>query len=149
MVRLVHRWIAAPVDSTLLQVPRALVVSVVALVVDAGLYALLVEQAGVPAVLANVFSYLAGGMVQYVLCTLWVFPTAPGNHAAGFLAFSVLSLVGLGLSCMVIYGLHDLGHVNEMLAKLASVGLAFTWNFGSRKLLLFRSAERTACAVEI
>jgi putative flippase GtrA len=139
-VRLLHRWLTAPVESTLLQVPRALVVSVLALFVDAGLYALLIEQLAVPAVAANVFSYLAGGVVQYVLCTLWVFPASPGNHAVGFVAFSVLSLVGLGLSCAVIYVLHDLGHVNEMLAKLASVGLAFTWNFLSRKILLFKSA---------
>jgi putative flippase GtrA len=139
-VRLLHRWLAAPVESTLLQVPRALVVSVLALFVDAGLYALLIEQLGVPAVAANMFSYLAGGVVQYLLCTLWVFPASPGNHAVGFVAFSVLSLVGLGLSCAVIYVMHDLGHVNEMLAKLASVALAFTWNFLSRKILLFKSA---------
>lgn len=140
MVRLLHQWIAAPVESTLLQVPRALVVSVLALAVDAGLYALLIEQFGVPAVAANVFSYLAGGIVQYVLCSWWVFPAAPGNHATGFVAFSMLSLVGLGLSCAVIYAMHDLAHLNEMLAKFASVGLAFIWNFLSRKYLLFKPA---------
>jgi putative flippase GtrA len=143
LVRRLQKWFAAPVESTLLQVPRALVVSVLALVVDAGLYALLIEAAGVPPVLANVFSYLAGGVVQYVLCSLWVFPASPGNHAIGFLAFSVLSLVGLGLSCAVIYVLHDTAQVHEMVAKLASVGVAFTWNFLSRKFLLFRPAART------
>jgi putative flippase GtrA len=138
IVRRLHKLVAAPVESTLLQVPRALIVSVLALVVDAGLYALLIEQLGAPPVAANVFSYLAGGVVQYVLCTLWVFPASPGNHAVGFVTFSVLSLVGLGLSCAVIYTMHDLGHINEMVAKFASVGIAFTWNFLSRKFLLFK-----------
>jgi putative flippase GtrA len=145
-VRRLQSWVAAPVESTLLQVPRALVVSVLALVIDASLYALLIEEVGVPPVLANVFSYLAGGVVQYILCTLWVFPASPGNHALGFVAFSVLSLVGLGLSCAVIYVVHDLGHLNEMLAKLASVGLAFTWNFLSRKFLLFKPVPAAAPA---
>jgi putative flippase GtrA len=136
-----QKWVVAPVESTLLQVPRALVVSVLALAIDAGLYALLIQQFGVPAVVANVFSYLVGGVVQYVLCSLWVFPASPGNHATGFIAFSMLSLVGLGLSCAVIYAVHDLAHVNEMIAKFASVGLAFTWNFLSRKFLLFRTVR--------
>jgi len=148
-VRVVHKWLTAPVESTLLQVPRALVVSVLALVIDAGLYALLIEQLGAPAVAANVFSYLAGGVVQYVLCTLWVFPASPGNHAVGFVTFSLLSLVGLGLSCAVIYLMHDIGHLNEMLAKLASVGLAFTWNFLSRKALLFKGAPTAAAGVAV
>ena len=149
LVRRLRRWGTAPVESTLAQVPRALMVSVLALVVDAGLYALLIEQLGAPAVAANAVSYLAGGVVQYVLCTMWVFPNAPSNHAAGFMAFSVLSLVGLGLSCAVIYVAHDLGHLNEMLAKLASVVLAFTWNFLSRKFLLFRAATAPAVRVVV
>jgi putative flippase GtrA len=147
LVRRLRQWVTTPVESTLLQVPRALIVSVLALIVDAGLYALLIEQLGLPAVTANAISYLAGGVVQYVLCTLWVFPDAPGNHATGFAAFTVLSLVGLALSCAVIYALHDLGHLNEMVAKLASVGVAFTWNFLSRKFLLFRPVATPAVDV--
>src|SRR5947209_16723700 len=108
-MRRLQQWITAPVESTLLQVPRALIVSVLALVVDGGLYALLVKEAGVPPVVANVFSYVTGGVVQYVLCTLWVFPVSPGNHATGFIAFTLLSMVGLGLSCLVVYLVHDLG----------------------------------------
>jgi putative flippase GtrA len=38
----------------------------------------------------------------------------------------------------VVYALHDLGHANELVAKIAAVGLAFTWNFLSRKFLLFK-----------
>jgi putative flippase GtrA len=143
VVRRLQQWVTAPVESTLLQVPRALVVSVLALAVDGGLYVLLVEQLSVPPVLANVVSYLTGGVVQYVLCSVWVFPASPDNHAVGFIAFSVLSLVGLALSSAVIYVLYDLAHVNELLAKLASVGLAFMWNFLSRKYLLFKPASPT------
>jgi putative flippase GtrA len=137
-VRTLHKWIAAPVESTLLQVPRALVVSVLALLIDIGLYELLFQRVGLHVVPAAVIGYLAGGVVQYVLCSWWVFPTTPGNHAASFVAFTVLSLVGLGITCVVVFVLHDHGHVNELVAKVAAVGLAFTWNFLSRKFLLFK-----------
>jgi putative flippase GtrA len=142
-VRQVQKWIASPVESTLLQVPRALVVSVLALVVDVGLYELLIKQAGLYAVPAAIVGYLAGGILQYVLCTLWVFPAGPSNHATGFVAFTLLSLVGLGLTCVVVYVLHDLGQLNELVAKIAAVGLAFSWNFLSRKFLLFKSAVQS------
>jgi putative flippase GtrA len=138
------KWVTAPVDSMLLQVPRALVVSVLALLVDVGLYELLIRQAGLHVVAAAIVGYVVGGVLQYVLCTVWVFPAAPGNHAAGFVAFTVLSLVGLGITCVVVYVLHDLGHVNELLAKLVAVGLAFTWNFLSRKYLLFKLTREDA-----
>ena len=65
-------------------------------------------------------------------------PHGTGNHAVGFVAFTLLSLVGLGITCVVVYVLHDLGHANELVAKIAAVGLAFTWNFLSRKFLLFK-----------
>jgi putative flippase GtrA len=140
LVRRLRRWATAPVESTLVQVPRALVVSVLALMLDVGLFELLIRQLGVHAVPAAVVGYLAGGVVQYILCSWWVFPASPSNHAVGFLTFTLLSLVGLGITCAVVYALHDLAHLNELLAKVVAVGLAFTWNFLSRKLLLFRPA---------
>ncbi len=143
VMREIHRLAAAPVETTLLQVPRALVVSVLALLVDVGIYEVLLCQFGLHAVPAAVIGYLAGGVVQYVLCSWWVFSASPGNHAVGLLTFGVLSLIGLGITCAVVYVLHDLGHVNELVAKLAAVALAFIWNFLSRKTLLFKGAHRS------
>jgi putative flippase GtrA len=137
-VRQLHNWVRGPVHSTLLQLPRALVVSVLALALDVSLFELCVRLVGVPVVPAAVVGYLAGSVVQYVLCSLWVFPDAPGNSAVAFVAFTLLSLVGLAITCAIVYALHDLAHANELLAKCVAVGAAFVWNFLSRKLLLFR-----------
>jgi putative flippase GtrA len=141
-----RKWLTAPVDNLFGQLPRALVVSVLALLVDVALYETLIRLAGMPAVPAAVVGYLSGGMIQYVLCTVWVFSTAPGNHATGFVVFVLLSLVGLGITCAVIYVLNDLGHANELLAKIAAIGLAFTWNFLSRKFFLFKLTPEEAAS---
>jgi putative flippase GtrA len=141
-----RKWLTAPVDSLFGQLPRALVVSVLALLVDVAFYELLIRLAGMPAVPAAIVGYLSGGGIQYVLCTVWVFSTAPGNHATGFVAFMLLSLVGLGITCAVVYALHDLGHANELVAKIAAVGLAFTWNFLSRKFFLFKLTPEEAAS---
>jgi putative flippase GtrA len=134
--------VADPVESVFLQVPRALAVSVLALAVDFGVYALGL-QIGLPALLAAVIGYLAGGVLQYVLCSLWVFSTSLKNDPLGFAAFLILSLVGLGITEFVILIAHNWLGLDPYLAKIGAVGLAFTWNFLSRKYLLFRATQQS------
>jgi len=121
-----------------LQVPRALVVSVLAAVLDFGVLVLLVERFEWSPVLAAVVGYLLGGVLQYVLCAWWVFPGAPQSLTLGIAAFTLLSLVGLGITWATIAVLHEQLHVNYVGAKLVALGLAFAWNFLSRKYLLFQ-----------
>lgn len=140
MVHKLKQWVTDPVESVFLQVPRALLVSVVALALDFAIYAACL-YVGMPALVAALIGYLAGGVVQYVLCSLWVFSTALKNDALGFMAFSILSLVGLAITEIVILIAHDWLGVHPYPAKIGAVGLAFTWNFLSRKYLLFRAQK--------
>ena len=64
--------------------PRALLVSVLALAIDFGIYAGGLSV-GMPALLAALLGYLAGGVLQYVLCSWWVFSTSLKNDALGFI----------------------------------------------------------------
>jgi putative flippase GtrA len=145
--------LTAPTDKLLLQVPRALVASVLAAAVDFGLLIALKEAAGWDPVLAAVVSYLVGGVVQYVLCACWVFPVlsngrplAPQSVAVGFAAFTFLSLVGLAITFATMKVLCDWAQVNYAVAKVAALGLAFGWNFSSRKFWLFRSRPAVPAA---
>ena len=131
-------WIADPVESVFLQVPRALAASVVALVVDFAILEFCVRIVGMSAVPGAILGYLAGGVLQYVLCSMWVFSRRKGD--AGFIAFTLLSLVGLGITWIVIAVAHDWAGTPIEAAKIVAVILAFIWNFLSRKYLLFRAA---------
>jgi putative flippase GtrA len=133
------RWLLAPVDSTLAQVPRALVASGLAAALDFGLFVLLVGKGGAALLPAATLSYLLGVLLQYWLCSLWVFPSSPQSASGGLGSFTALSLVGLGITCLTLAILHDLAHVNYAFAKVAALGLAFSWNFASRKYLVFRA----------
>jgi putative flippase GtrA len=135
------QWIADPVESVFLQVPRALAASVLALLVDFAILEFCVHIVGIPAVPSAIIGYLAGGVLQYVLCSWWVFSTSLKSDAMGFVTFTVLSLVGLGITWIVMLLAHDWASLPVEVAKFMAVGLAFTWNFLSRKYLLFR-AER-------
>jgi putative flippase GtrA len=138
LVQRVKRLLTDPVESFALQVPRALVASILALGIDFSIFVFCIYVVGMPALAAAVIGYLAGGVVQYVLCSLWVFSTSLKNDALGFVAFSILSLVGLGITEVVLLLAHQWSGVHPIPARCAAVGLAFTWNFMSRKFLLFR-----------
>jgi putative flippase GtrA len=132
-------WVADPVESLALQVPRALIASVLALLVDFCVLELCLRVAGMSPIAAAVVGYLAGGVLQYVLCSVWVFSTSLKSDALGFVAFTILSLVGLGITWVVMLIAHEWLGTPVELAKCAAVGLAFTWNFLSRKYLLFNA----------
>jgi putative flippase GtrA len=132
------QWVADPVESIFLQVPRALVASVLALMVDFAILELCHHVIGMPAVPSMVLGYLVGGVLQYVLCSLWVFSTSLKSDVVGFAAFTILSLVGLGITWLVGLLAHEWAGLPVEVAKAGAVGLAFTWNFMSRKYLLFR-----------
>ena len=137
--RQIVQWATVPTDHAALQVPRALVVSVLAAALDFGVLVLLVEHFEWSPVLAAVLSYLLGGVLQYALCACWVFPAAPRSLTVGIVAFTLLSLVGLGITWATIELVHEQLGVNYLLAKFVALGLAFAWNFLSRKYLLFGS----------
>jgi putative flippase GtrA len=132
--------LVAPVENTLLQLPRALVASALAALLDMAVLVALVQFLGWHPLFAVTVSYLLGGVLQYVLSALWVFPAAPKSVPLGFLAFTVLSLGGLVVTWLTMFGMNDVAQVNYATAKVVALGLAFCWNFFSRKYLLFRPA---------
>ena len=134
------RLFTDPTENTLLQMPRALVASCLAAALDVGLLVLFVERFSWNPAAAAVLGYLVGVVLQYVLCSVWVFPTSPENNA-GFLAFALFSLVGLGITWGALATLCDIGGFPYPVAKFAALGLAFSWNFLSRKWLLFRASR--------
>ncbi len=128
-----------PTWRAVLQVPRALVVSALAAAADVILLVLLVERLGWRPATAATASYLLGGGLQYWLSSVWVFPAAPSRPVLGFAAFTLLSLGGLGITWLVVRLMHDGAGVHYAVAKCVALGLAFCWNFSSRRYLLFRA----------
>src|ERR1043166_1483891 len=106
MQKLKH-WIAGPVESVFVQVPRALAASILALAIDFAILVLCVREFGMPGVPAAILGYLAGTVLQYVLCSYWVFSVSLKSDGFGLLAFAVLSLVGLAITWVVVAIIHD------------------------------------------
>jgi putative flippase GtrA len=139
--RKIYACVAKPTHHTALQIPRALLVSVLAAAINMGVLILLTHHFLWSAVWAGVVSYLLGGVVQYTCCSLWVFPNAPNNHSIGVLAFLLLALVGLGISSAVIWLICAHWNHDPIIGNFIAQGCTFCWNFTSRKYLLFRDGS--------
>lgn len=136
-----NRWLVAPVESTLLQVPRALIASGLAAIVDMSLLVTLVQYFRLHPAPAAVLAYLPGTVIQYVLCRCWVFP-GTGETGNSFAAFTLFALVGLGITWGVMETLSGMCAVPYLASKCVALGAAFAWNFLSRKWILFRTTSR-------
>lgn len=116
--------------------------SALALGVDYGLLVLLAKQFGVHYQVAASLSFSAGLIVAYTLSTAVVFKGRAKYGAGGeFVGFLLTGLAGLALNQTLLFAFVDGLHIPVEYAKAPTAGLVFTFNFLSRRFLLFRPAQ--------
>lgn len=85
-------------------------------------------------------AFCAGLGVNYLLSKKFVFHA----HSSGYSkltelgVYLVTGLIGLGLTELIMYVLVSLLDLGHMLSKVVATALVFAWNFGSKKLILYR-----------
>ncbi len=117
---------------------KYLLVSLVALGVDTGINFVLKYQAGAPWPLAVAAGFVAGVLVNYGLSIRFVFHEHRlGNRAMEFLGFLAIGILGLLVKEAATWAAFKGLGLDYRIATGAAVGVAFVFNFGARKVLLF------------
>lgn len=117
---------------------RYFVASLLALVVDVGTLFILVSGLGLDLLLAGAIAFMAGLTVIYLLSTFWVFDRRNmPNWKIEFVVFVAIGLIGLVLNEIFLWFLADFLAFHYLVAKVASIGVVFFWNFLARKYTLF------------
>lgn len=84
-------------------------------------------------------AFLAGLGVNYVLSKHFVFPLCSKYHKlTEFAVYIVTGLIGLGMTELIMFILADKLGVGHMTTKIIATAVVFAWNFGSKKILLYR-----------
>lgn len=97
------------------------------------------ELFGVAVLVANLFGLSVGLIATYLLSTHWVFERRVlSRRRTEFTIFLLLTLLGLGLNEVCLWGATDLAGLHYTLAKVLATGMTFMFNFATRKLVLFR-----------
>ena len=136
---LARRLLSGAEDSLLIQIFRYTIVGGLAFVVDFGALYLFIEYGGLHYLVANALAFLLGLTTNYLLSISWVFNRRNLESRSGeFLIFAIIGLVGLGINEAVMWVMTDHVGTHYMVSKVVSTGVGLVWNFGARKILLFR-----------
>jgi putative flippase GtrA len=127
------------------QLLRAMGASLVAFAVDFGALALLTEAVRVHYLISAGISFLLGTSVSYLLSIRWVFPERRySSRGFEYALFVLVGIVGLGLNEGLLWALTEKVRIYYLASKVIAACLIFFWNFGARKLLLFRTPRYPA-----
>lgn len=150
MSELIKTWILRPSQNGQVQLFRSLAVGVAATVADTAILALFFTGLGLNSLVSAALGFIAGLLVNFVLTRVWVFTGSRLSGAAEFAAFAVISVIGLGLTLLIVWvfevpvataqplgeRLGAEGYV--FLGKAVAVVTVFAWNFLMRKYVIYR-----------
>ncbi|MEP6501975.1 MAG: GtrA family protein [Betaproteobacteria bacterium] len=121
----------------MLEFARYLGCSVVALAVDASLYALGLRL-GLAWAVAACIGFCAGLATAYVLSVRFAFKERSVQNArVEFVIFAAAGLVGLALTELLLWLQIGVIGTSPLIAKVGAAGGVFMFNFLARKALLF------------
>ena len=124
---------------------RYLVTGGLAFVVDFGLFALCLYVCGWHYLLASLVGLVAGLVLNYAMSIVWVFTacnrTLEKQKTVEFILFAIVGIAGVGINQQLMFLMVDGLSLNEMLSKMVAAVLVLMWNFGARKLMLFRGKK--------
>jgi putative flippase GtrA len=120
---------------------RYLLVAVAAFAVDFGTYTILVKAVNVHPVIAATAGFMLGIIVNYLLSIRWVFDKRSHSTKYELTVFTVIGLVGLGLTDLIVWLIAVEAGKDELVAKIVATAIVFFWNFGARKIILFNKEK--------
>ncbi|MCL5005358.1 MAG: GtrA family protein [Acidobacteria bacterium] len=118
---------------------RYVVVGGFAFVCDASTLFSLTQFLKVNYLISGVVGFILGVGVNYLLCRKWVFQRRRlKNTPAEMTIFTLIGVFGLSLNETILWTFQARLGIYYLFAKGVSGVVVFMWNFGARKLVLFR-----------
>lgn len=98
-------------------------------IIDFGFTYLTKEYLKAQKYLANAIGFTVAASSNYFLNRVWTFHSQNPDIGMEYTRFFLVSLLGLGISTLVIYILNGRFKMNFYLAKLFAIGGVTVWNF--------------------
>ena len=127
------------------QFVRYLVTGGLAFAVDYGLFVLCYDKFELHYLIANLVGLVAGLVINYIMSVVWVFSECKrvleNKKTAEFGIFAVVGIAGIGINQLLMYLMVGNLDWNAKVSKIVAAALVLMWNFGARKLMLFRERK--------
>jgi putative flippase GtrA len=121
---------------------RYIILGIVCVVMDMGLLILMVEYLGFSYFNSNIFTFCVVNLFNYIVSRQWVFQPTGIKRRIEFPVFMVCVTVGLLISQLCLWYLVEYWNLDYRISKLVSTVLVVTWNFTTRKYLVFGLLSR-------
>lgn len=119
------------------QIIRFGIVGGLAFVVDFGVLTALVELGHMNELVAAAIAFCVSVIFNYILSVVWVFDVDKEKSAArNFSLFIILSIVGLGLTELIMWIMIDKMGIFYLLSKIVATAVVMVYNFITRKIFL-------------
>lgn len=129
---------AACCEKLLRQFISYIAVGGIAFVVDFGVLFFLTEHIGIHYIVSATAGFLAGLVVNYLLCISLIFDfRAIERTSHEFALFAAIGIVGLLLNDALIWLLTELADYHYLISKLLAAAMVLILNFTLRRRLLF------------
>lgn len=105
-------------------------------ILDFSLLFILKEYLSVNYVIASMISFSASVVLNYFLCTLWIFKTRVIKNRYGeFMIYVIISVVGLFINTGLIWLFTEMFSIPVLFSKVLGTPIVLIWNFFGRKYL--------------
>jgi putative flippase GtrA len=119
-------------------------VAVLAQVVDFGLLFALTSGLHIHYLLSAAVSFTSSLVINYALCSLWVFSKQRSRRAREVTIFLLVSASSLALTLGIVWLCTSLLGLYYLQSKLVAITLVFFWSFFGRRHLVFTSTPKDA-----
>ncbi|MBO6557428.1 MAG: GtrA family protein [Pseudomonadales bacterium] len=122
---------------------RYVVAGCIAFICDFSILVFATEVMGVHYLVSNIAGYAVGLIVSYLLNIKFVFDHRryDDKQAHEFVYFTIIVIVGLGISEAVLWSATEHGNLPYTWSKVVSAAFVFMFNFVVKKWLLFSPAN--------
>ena len=114
------------------------VVGALAFVIDYGLLIFCTEKLGINYLISGAIAFSVAVIFNYILSMLWVYDTSGNSQdkKMQLVIFIVLSVIGLGLTELLMWIGTDLLGIHYTITKIIATVIVMFYNFVTRKILL-------------
>lgn len=124
---------------TILQFIKSLFAGGIATVVDIGLLWILKDKFNFHYIIANILSFTAGIVVNYIITSIWVFDKSKiDDKKVEFTIFTVIALAGLGLNTFFMWIFTYIVKLHYLISKVIATFVVYGFNFTARKILIYK-----------
>ena len=92
--------------------------------------------------IATALGFIVGLIYNYILSLIFVFKSArernKGKSVGAFVVFAIIGVIGLLLTEAGMWLGYDVLKINYLIVKIFVAAVVLIWNYGARKLLIFK-----------